>query len=409
MEISRRAMMGSLGVVSAALPLAARAASVAQLSLPDKVPYEFSGTYLNAAYVHPLNRLVRQAGNDFLLSRADKDVTRAWPRDNPRNVAVAKFAALINAGVDDIAVVPSTMEGENHIAAALGLNEKAGVVTDAYHYDASLVLYGERHKAGMPLTVLAPKDNRIELSEVARAITPRTKLIAVSHVGSDTGFQHDLKALSDLAHEKGAYVYADIIQSAGAIPLDVKASGVDFCCCGAYKWLMGDFGAAFLYVRPDRLAELKRTAVGWRQIATSQSHAYPFDPPGPVIGDWTLRNNTAGKFEVSTPAWSSLAMLIASIDYVTALGVEKIAAYRKPMIARLQEELPRHGFAPMTPKETQGPVVTFAYKDAAAKLEPVLKAANIKVTLGDNRIRISPSVYNDMGDIERLLQALAKA
>jgi selenocysteine lyase/cysteine desulfurase len=234
-------------------------------------------------------------------------------------------------------------------------------------------------------------------------------LIAVSHVGSDTGFQHDLKALSDLAHEKGAYVYADIIQSAGAIPLDVKASGVDFCCCGAYKWLMGDFGAAFLYVRPDRLAELKRTAVGWRQIAASQSHAYPFDPPGPAIGDWTMRDNTAGKFEVSTPAWSSLAMLIASIDYVTALGVEKIAAHRKPMIARLQEELPRRGFAPMTPKETQGPVVTFAYKDAAAKLEPMLKAANIKVTLGDNRIRISPSVYNDMGDIERLLQALAKA
>ncbi len=407
MDLSRRAILGSLGVASAAA--AASALPAMRPALPDKDSYEFHGTFLNAAYAHPLNRFVRQTGNDFLMSRADKDVSRAWPRDNQRDAAVAKFAALINADVTDVAVVPSTMEGENHIGAALGLNEKAGVVTDAYHYDASLVQYGERHKAGMPLTVLAPKNNRIELSDVERAITSRTKLVAVSHVGSDTGFQHDLKALSDLAHRKGAYVYADIIQSAGSIPLDVKASGVDFCCSGAYKWLMADFGVAFLYVRPDRLDELKRTAVGWRSVTSNHSHAYPFDPPGPVVGDWTMRQTTAGKFEVSTPAWSSLAMLATSIEYVTTLGVARIAAHRKPLIARLREELPKRGFAPMTPPETEGPIVTFAYQDAAKKLEPVLKAANIKVTLGDNRMRVSPSVYNDMGDIERLLQALPKA
>jgi selenocysteine lyase/cysteine desulfurase len=405
MKMSRRALLGA----TAAMPLTAKAMPMMQPVLPDKASYDFHGIFLNAAYAHPLNRLVRQAGDDFLLSRADRDVTRAWPRDNPRNEAVKRFARLINADPADIAVVPSTMEGENHIVAALGLNQKAGVVTDAYHYDASLVLYGELGKHGVPVTCLAPKDNRIPLEDVERAITPRTKLVAVSHVGSDTGYQHDLKALSDIAHKKGAFVYADIIQSVGAIPLDVKESGVDFCCAGAYKWLMADFGTAFLYVRPDRLKVLKRTAVGWRQMTSGQSHAYPFDPPGPAIGTWTLADTTAGKFEVSTPAWSSLAMLITSIDYVTQLGVERIAAHRKPLIARLREELPRRGFAPMTPEETQGPIVTFAYRDAQRKLEPVLKAANIKVTLGANRIRVSPSVYNDMGDIEHLLSVLTKA
>ncbi len=405
MNMSRRALLGA----TAAMPLAAKAMPMMQPVLPDKASYDFHGTFLNAAYAHPLNRLVRQAGNDFLLSRADRDVTRAWPRDNPRNEAVKRFARLINADPTDIAVVPSTMEGENHIVAALGLNKKAGVVTDAYHYDASLVLYGELGKRGVPVTCLAPKDNRIPLEDVERAITPRTKLVAVSHVGSDTGYQHDLKALSDIAHRKGAFVYADIIQSAGAIPLDVKDSGVDFCCAGAYKWLLGDFGTAFLYVRPDRLKDLKRTAVGWRQMTSGQSHAYPFDPPGPAIGSWTLADTTAGTFEVSTPAWSSLAMLIASIDYVTQLGVARIAAHRKPLIARLREELPKRGFTPMTPEETQGPIVTFAYRDAQRKLEPVLKAANIKVTLGANRMRVSPSVYNDMGDIEHLLSVLTKA
>lgn len=407
MDLSRRALIGSMGVASAALPLAAKAAMSSPL--PDKGNYDFHGTFLNAAYAHPLNRIVRKAGNDFLLSRADKDVTRAWPRDNPRNAAVAKFAALINADPADIAVVPSTMEGENHVAAALGLNANAGVVTDIYHYDASLAMYGELAKQGVPVMCLRSKNNRIPLEDVEHAITGQTKLVAVSHIASDTGHQYDLKALCDVAHKKGALVYADIVQSAGAIPLDVKASGVDFACSGAYKWLMGEFGAAFLYVRPDRLSQLKRTAVGWRSLASNHSHAYPFDPPGPALGDWTTRDNAAGLFEVSTPSWVSLAMLAVSIDHVMGIGVANIAAHRKPMIARLRDELPRRGFAPMTAPETEGPIITFAYQDAQKKLEPLLLAANIKVTLGDNRMRVSPSVYNDMGDIEKLLRVLPKA
>jgi selenocysteine lyase/cysteine desulfurase len=404
MDLSRRALIGSLS----ALPLTGAAVKAAS-SLPDKASYEFSGTYLNAAYVHPMNRPVRQAGDDFFAARANRDVNRAWPGDNPRNQAVAKFAAFINADPADIAVVPSTMEGENHLLAALGIDAHHGVATDAYHYSPSLVLYGELHKRGVPLAVVAPRNNRIELADIERAIGPDIKLVAVSHVGSNTGYQHDLKALCDVAHKKGAYVYADIIQSVGAIPFDVKDSGVDFCCCGTYKWLMGDFGTAFLYVRPDRLKELKRTFVGWRQVTNEQSHAYPFDPPGPAIGDWTMRTGTAATFEVSTPSWSSLAMAIASLDYVEKLGPANIARHRQPLIARLQDEMPKLGFMPLTPKDTTGPIVAFSYKDAATRLEPLLKAERIKISTYDNRIRISPSVYNDMDDIERLLKAVSRA
>ena len=404
MDLSRRVLLGSLS----ALPLTGVVAKAAP-SLPDKASYEFSGTYLNAAYAHPMARQVRQAGSDFFAARANSEVTRPLPADNPRNQAVAKFAAFIHADPGEIAVVPSTMEGENHLLAALGIDEHHGVVTDAYHYGPSLVLYGELHKRGVPLAVVAPKNNRIELADIERAIGPDTKLVAVSHVGSNTGFQHDLKALCDMAHRKGAYVYADIIQSVGAIPFDVKDSGVDFCCCGTYKWLMGDFGAAFLYVRPDRLKDLKRTYVGWRQAANEQSHVYPFDAPGPAIGDWTMRTGTAATFEVSTPSWSALAMAITSLDYVQSLGVENIARHRQPLIARLQDEMPKRGFIPLTPRNATGPVVSFAYKDAAARLDPLLKAERIQISTYDNRIRVSPSVYNDMDDIERLLKAVSRA
>ena len=72
------------------------------------------------------------------------------------------------------------------------------------------------------------------------------------------GFQHDLKAVCDLAHAHGAYVYADIIQGVGASPLDVRATGLDFAASATYKWLMGDFGLGFLFVREDLLGTVVR-------------------------------------------------------------------------------------------------------------------------------------------------------
>ena len=142
------------------------------------------------------------------------------------------------------------------LCATLGLGPNAGVVTDAFHYDASMAMYGEFQKQGVPVAVVAPRNNRIDLHDLDALIQKNTRLVAVSLIASTTGYQHDLKALCDVAHSKGALVYADIIQAAGAIPIDVKQSGVDLACCGTYKWLMGEFGVAFLYVRPDRLEQL---------------------------------------------------------------------------------------------------------------------------------------------------------
>jgi selenocysteine lyase/cysteine desulfurase len=80
-----------------------------------------------------------------------------------------------------------------------------------------------------------------------------TELIELSHVAMFTGFQQDLKAVCDLTHANDALVYADIAQSAGCTPIDVKAMGLDFCACSSFKLLMGDFGLGFLYAREDLL------------------------------------------------------------------------------------------------------------------------------------------------------------
>jgi selenocysteine lyase/cysteine desulfurase len=190
------------------------------------------------------------------------------------------------------------------------------------------------------------------------------------------------------------------------MPIDVKASGVDFAACGTYKWLMGDFGAAFLYVRPDRLDRLRRVEVGWRQVTRQESHVLPFDTPGPALGEYELAGGAAGLFEVSTPAWGALAVAQASLDYILELGVETIARRRQPLIDHLQDALPPLGFQRLTPDGAQGPIAAFASRDAAARFDGRLKAAGLRISTYPHRIRISPSVYNTAEDVARLVEIL---
>ena len=420
MNFNRRRLIQGVGTLSAlalraGVPAQAAAvddsgarppASAGPIALPDKTNFEFTGTGLNAAYTHPVGNWTRAALEAYLDSR-QRDARRNWPAQNARDEAVALYSRLINAAATDVAVVPSTLEGENLIAASLGLGPGEGVVTDAFHYDASLVMYSELHKRGMPLVVVPNRGNRIDYSELEAAISPQTRLVAVSWVSSATGYKHDLKRVCDIAHRKGALVYADIIQGVGAIPLDVRDCGVDFCCSGCYKWLMGEFGVAFLYVRPDRLRELKRVQLGWRGITAYTPHFLPFDSPGPIAGDYALGADTARVFEVSTPDWSGLAAMTGALRYLERLGIPSIARYREPMLDLLQDELPKYGFAALTPPDHRGPSVVFSKEGIGPKYAAALTRAKIYVTLTTNRIRISPSVYNDPGDVERLIRILA--
>jgi selenocysteine lyase/cysteine desulfurase len=226
------------------------------------------------------------------------------------------------------------------------------------------------------------------------------------------GYQHDLEAVCDLAHINGAYVYADIIHSAGAGPFDVKASGVDFAACSTFKWLMGDFGIGFLYARDDLFDKIRRPVMGYYQAQDLEA----FYPPNLPAADYlpiayTLQPTAAGLFESGTltggPA-INIALLTASLSYIKELGVANIQAHRLPMIRKLQQEVPRLGFTAVTPPESTAGVVTFARTNVGqSDLPRKLQAARVNVRLSRHWMRLSPAVYNDMTDIDRFLDVIS--
>jgi selenocysteine lyase/cysteine desulfurase len=403
MDVSRRHL-----ILSAA-GLQAVVAAPAPPTLPAKSEFPVVGSEvcLNNARWHPASTGSIKAIRQYLDYKAGGGGSDPDYSANLQNRAKSQFAALIHAQASELSFIPSTTVGENLVAAGLDLPRAGGrIVTDALHFEGSLYQYGELAKQGMDVRIVRPRNWRIETSDLEKVIDSKTKLVAISLVSMVNGFQYDLKAVCDLAHSRGAFVYADAVQACGAVPVDVKASGVDFLAASSYKWLMGDMGLGFLYVREDLIERLKRSQYGFRQITGVTYHVFPGDPPGETVMDWTQAKGAGAHFEVGTVSNTTLAALTYSLDFIQRVGVENIQAHRQPLLQRLHRELPKLGFEPMTAAESTSPIATFAKKNAGA-LAAKLQRAKIDIALYDHRIRISPSVYNDQSDIDKLLHALA--
>jgi selenocysteine lyase/cysteine desulfurase len=253
-------------------------------------------------------------------------------------------------------------------------------------------------------------EGRVDLGRLESALgvgSPGPQLVAISLVSMVNGFEHDLRAVCDMAHRKGALVYVDAVQAAGAVPIDVRASGVDFLAASTFKWLMGDFGFGFLYVRQDLLPRLQRSEFGFRQFSRFDYHLFATDAPAARPFETTPENGTAtGYFEIGTLGLPAKCAAAASIEAILASGVETLQRRRQPLVETIRTRLSGR-YPALTPPDSTSPILAFALKDAEARLAPRLKSAGVTIALYDDRFRIAPSVYNDAYDVERLLDVLA--
>lgn len=377
--------------------------------LPHKTAFApFNTTYLNSASQHPVSTGAREAVQRYLDYKSYSVDTDFSNSDTYIDV-LGKYAGLINAEPDEVTYVQSTTVGENLVIKALGIPRSGGkVVTEELHYVGSLPTYAQLEDQGVDVvTVRATDDGRIPLEEFESAIDDDTSLVTISLVSMINGFQHDLQELCRIAHANGAMVYADIVQAVGSVPLDVKASGVDFCSAASYKWLMGEQGLGFLYARKDRLGEIERPWFGHYQLASRTDLGFPNPERGELITGFEHVEGTRGYFAMGSQPNIVAALLDHSIQYLLDVGVDNIQDYRQPMIDRLQAQLPKLGYAPLTPASSKTAIVSFRHDGDRDALRGRLQAADVTITTGRWHLRVSPSVFNDMDDIERLIGALS--
>ena len=251
-------------------------------ALREQLPAVTATGYFNTGSNGPIPIVAHEAA----LAAAQRElqcgriVPGAYEQNRERNRRVAALAAeMFGADADEIALSHSANEGLN--TALWGIRWEPGdeIVSTVEEHSGLLVpLALLTHRQGVVARYADIGDGATGVLEaIARRITSRTRVIALSHVLWSTGAVLPLRDIADLAHDRGLLVIVDGAQAAGQVPVDLHALGVDAYAMAGQKWLCGPEGSGLLYVRRDRFADIAPT---YARYGTAEPSGFYLPAPG---------------------------------------------------------------------------------------------------------------------------------
>jgi kynureninase len=266
------------------------------------------------------------------------------------------------------------------------------IVYEDLNFPSVMYVY-EAHRAlgARVVTVPSADGMTVPLERFLEAIDEETLLVPLSHVIFRSGFVQDVPAIVRRAHEVGAYVVADVYQSAGTVPVDVTAWDVDFATGGSVKWLCGGPGAGYLYVAPRLQSRLQPRVTGW------MAHEHPFAFEAGAIE----YASDATRFLHGTPAVPALFAARAGYEIVSALGVDSIRRKSVRQVQLLMDRARARGLTPRTPDDPdrRGGMAILDVPQGEAVTRELLRREIIVDHRPGAGIRYSPHFYTTDDEI----------
>jgi L-cysteine/cystine lyase len=362
----------------------------------SELPSVLGNAYLNTGTFGPLPRAVVEAmqshlGEAYTHGRVGERAYAQW--GELTGAVRAAFARLTDAEPAQIALTHSTTDGIDLVV--FGLEFEAGdeVVTTTHEHPGLVAPLEElARRRGVVVRTVDPSR-----AALRAALTPRTRLVAVSHVLWTTGDTLPLTLISTDAHEAGALVLVDGAQSGGSIPVAPAALGVDFYAFSGQKWLMGPSATGAVWIRPTRLDALATT---WPSYMTKRRR------PGEPVTDWP----DARRLDAGTIDQASLAGIAAAIAWREQIGLADsitIAAARALELRELLDDLDR-----VEVVRVAEPSSIVSFRVSGADPDRVARDCEqagvlVRSIPGFGLVRASVGFWNTTSDLERLVRCLS--
>jgi selenocysteine lyase/cysteine desulfurase len=365
--------------------------------LREKFPVTRSKVFLNHSAYSPLPQPVADA-----MRKYNEELTRFEVDEAEYSFGKEIFAKLIGAREDEIALVPNTSTGLNIVATMLECPPGTNVVTTDLEYPSVVYPWLKKKRKGVEVRYVENENGIVPVEAIKSAVDDKTVALAISHVVYVNGFRHDLKALAKIAHEHGAYLVVDAIQSLGAVPVDVQSDEVDFLTASCYKWLLGPAGAGYLYVKKEHVEDFEPIFVGWASMKPAVFETVDF------WDIWQLQlSETASRYELGAPSFVSYVGARAAIQLLLDVGIENIHKRVLDLTDMLIENVKELGLQLTTPegKPYRSGIVHF-HIDNAKAMETKMNQTGIIISARSNGLRVAPHFYNTAEEINRFIQEL---
>ena len=362
--------------------------------------------YLNCAYMGPIPRPVREAGERALLRRAQPWKISAEDFFEPAEGARRLIGELINASTERIAFVPNVANAMAAVAKNVPIRPHQQIVVLAEQFPSNVYSWQKLAAAqGARINVVQPPAGadraRIWNERLVESIRPDTALVAIEAAHWTDGTLFDLAAVGRRCRQVGAWFVIDATQTIGIEPVDVGAIFVDALVAHPYKSMLANYGLAFAYFG-DRLADGSPLEESWLMRRGSEDFSRLVDyaedySPGMRRYDTSARVNLA-----------SIAMLTAALELFRQWQVPRLRHYCREVSRKLIDSARSAGYE--VPADAEHAAHIFGMRPPAGSdvgaLRQALQSGHVYVSVRGEAIRVSPHVYNDDLDVGRFAEAL---
>ena len=358
-------------------------------SLREEMPACEECAYLNTGASGPSPRPVVEAiaeaqrRHEFDACAVDHYEAAAELQDAARK----RLAAHLGCAPEDVALVASTGDGISRVANAVDWRAGDRVVRTDLEHPSGVLPWRRLESEGVGVTTVECPDGRLPMDAYREAVAD-AQLVCLSAESWVHGTRLPVAEAVEAAHEAGALVVVDAVQTVGQHPVDVHEWGADAVCASGHKWLLGPWGAGFLYVSPDALPAFRPRHLGYASVT---------DP----TGDGMEYAPDASRFELSTTAVATYAGLVESIDLLEAVGLETVESRVERLTDRLKAGL---GDRLRSPQRYESGLVCFDAPDAEGFVDRASEAGVAVRAVPGDRVRASVHVFNTEADVDALLE-----
>lgn len=343
----------------------------------------------------PPHRGVLSAMQDYVMARSKGPEGRAI-NEQVEESCRRQVAAMMEGSQEQIALVSNVSEAINQIAQMIPFQPGDNVVINNLEFPSG-VLPWLRHEK-VEVRVVAHQNWQVAEEDMLAHVDEKTRLVVVSHVSFMTGSRLNYKRLYEQLKDTNTLLLLDVTQSLGVVP--VELSYADFVVCSSYKWLLSVHGAGIMAVNPERTKSLLPPAAGWRSVSDL------FNPDRFRTFEYY---SDARKFELGYPSFPTLYAMNYSTKLLLDIGIDKIEQHVLALGGELMNQLRQLGFKLMTPKQPERRAGNISIVcDQGEYAAELLAEQGIYVWGGDQRLRMSVHAFNDLSDVEKVVQALGE-
>jgi selenocysteine lyase/cysteine desulfurase len=329
-----------------------------------------------------------ETGFDYIRAEAAAEASRKF------------VARLIRAAPQDVALVPSVSAAAGLIAAQfVGAAPGENLIIGEEEYSSNHFPWRQLATRGYDIRLAPFRGGGIAPEELLRLIDEKTRLIAVSAVQTATGHRSDLAVISRIARDHGALLFVDASQSVGALDVAMDTAAADFMAFSDHKFLLNaGRGMGYLYIHRKRQQELVPLGAGWRAGA---------EPLSSFFGPKMVLSDTASRFDASI-SWLAAIGNEVCLDLIHEIGPDRIYARHRELADQLRSRLVASGLSPHDPgDERRSHIIALPLEGARAdETLARLKARGVVASARGGFLRLAIGLYNDEGDIERVVNAL---